>query len=305
MLRDRTLFVFILAFAGMVAFANFRPSSPDPADDVRTQETEFYINKAHPRERFDGVIIGDSRALRGLSPAAMTDSLPGLSLLNFAFNACGMSDDIYAAAESVLARDSSRRFIVLAPTALAFQPWKRANTMYWEYKRKARDLVWVYQSAPELAHATQPVSPSLAPRRLLGITPAKLLVQNFHDDGWIETHQTPIDDLSDLEPHRQRLVGNSVDSTMIAGLMRQTRAWTTRGVRVFAFYPPALPARTAMEDSMLGFDRGAFAAEFTAAGGTWLEVESAGLTTYDGSHLDGESAKQLSARLAGAMRRSW
>lgn len=304
-MRDRTLITLILALAGLAAYGALRPSSPDPIDDVRARETAFYINKAHQQRVFDGIVVGDSRALRGVSPAAMAHSLGNRRIYNFAINSCGLDREIFAAAEKLLDPASPEPFVILAPTSLTFQPWKRQNAMFREYKAKARDQVWLYQHVPAIARFMQPVSPTVYLRRAFDIRPAKRLEQEFHADGWIATRQVPVDDLTDLSQHREYLAGNVVDPILIGELMLQTREWTARGIRVFAFYPPAQPARTAMEDSVLGFDRQAFAEEFVRAGGKWLDIGGEGLQTYDGSHLEADSAVRMSATLAEQVRRHW
>lgn len=303
--RDRTLIAFALALLGLAVYPFVRPSSPDPVDNVRAMETRFYIDKTHQKARYDGVIVGDSRALRGLSPGEISNALGGSRIYNFAFSACGLDGDIFAEAEALLDPGSRQPFVILAPSALSFQPWKRANAQFREYKAKPRDQVWLYQELPELAMWLQPHPPSIYLRRLFHIMPAELLEQEFHADGWIATNQTPFDDLRDIDLHRRRMEGHTIDPAMINELMQQTREWTDRGIRVFAFYHPAQPERTAMEDSMLGFDRAAFGASFAAMGGAWLEVSEAELQTYDGSHLISDSAVALSRELGETIKRAW
>lgn len=302
---DRTFQTMGLALLGVAAFAHLKPASPDPVENVRAQEAAFYIDKAHQRDRFDGIIIGDSRALRGVSTEAMTGELPGMRVYNFAFNSAGLGTLLYSEAEKLLDPASTGPFVVLAPTSLTFQPWKRANEMFHEYRSKARDQVWLYQHFPSVMERLQALSPSIYVRRALAITPAKRLEQEFRPDGWIATRQFPIDDLEDLEKHRQYLAGNVIDPLLVEELMSQTRAWTARGIRVFAFMPPADQARVAMEDSMLDFDQREFRDAFVSAGGRWLEVNGEGLTTYDGSHLDADSARRMSQCLAREIAEAW
>ncbi|MBK8019078.1 MAG: hypothetical protein IPK20_21915, partial [Betaproteobacteria bacterium] len=44
---DRTFLTMGLALLGVVVFAQLKPASPDPVEDVRARETAFYIDKAH------------------------------------------------------------------------------------------------------------------------------------------------------------------------------------------------------------------------------------------------------------------
>lgn len=302
---DRTFQTLGLALLGVTVFAQVKPLSPEPVENVRARETAFYIDKAHQRDRFDGIIIGDSRALRGISTEAMADELPNLRLYNFAFNSAGLGNLLYREGEKLLDPASDTPFIVLAPTTLTFQPWKRANEMFREYRNKAWDQVWLYQNLPSLTESLQPLSPSVYIRRAYNIRPAKLLEQDFRPDGWIATRQTPVDDPRELAKHRENLAGNVIDPILVEEMMSQTRSWAARGIRVFAFMPPADRARLAMEDSVLSFDRQAFRDSFVAAGGRWLEVTGEGLHTYDGSHLDADSAREMSRALAHEIAKAW
>jgi hypothetical protein len=295
----------MLALVGLVAYGAVRPTSPDPLDDVRARETGFYINKANQPLKFDGIVVGDSRALRGVSTDAMRSDLGNIRVFNFAINSCGLGREIYVEAEELLDPTSPNQFIILAPTSLTFQPWKRENAMFHEYRQKARDQVWTYQHMPFLAQFMQPVSPSVYLRKAFHIVPDKRLEQEFHADGWIATRQIPVDDLSDLSILHKSLAGNVIDPLLVKEFMAQTREWTARDIRVFAFYPPAHPERTALEDSVLGFNRQEFSEEFTLAGGKWIEIDGTGLQTYDGSHLNADSATRMSRILAKHVKARW
>ena len=169
--NERIVRTFALALLGLVAFAVWRPSSPDPIEDAQSRESWFFINKAHPVERFDGVIYGDSRSLRGISPGIIGQEVPGLDLYNFSWNAGGMNPEMYREIENLLDPDAPRPVIILAPTALSLQTAKVANDQFHQYQRKPMDQVELYRHLPRLADWFQPVSPSVYLRRILGIRP--------------------------------------------------------------------------------------------------------------------------------------
>lgn len=301
MFRERITTTLIMAALGLVGFGLFKPSSPDPVDDSQAQQTWFFINKAHVQERFDGVIVGDSRGLRGLSPDRIQEFLPGCRIFNASFNAGGMNPEMYAFAEGLLDAKATDPMIILAPTSLSFMPHKKANSQYHEYRNKPRDQVWLYANFPGFAQWFQPFSPSVYFRKMLHLAPVHLLQQEFHANGWIETEQTPHDDIADLGIHNERLEGQTMDPGLVDDFMAQTARWVARGIKVYSFFPPAYPPRVAMEDSLLEFDRPAFRDRFIASGGIWLEVDQSGYSSYDGSHLTGKSAMDLSAALGQAI----
>ena len=298
---ERLVQTMILAAVGLALFGVIRPDSPDPQEDAVSHKTWFFINKTHQGPDYTAVIIGDSRALRGVSPGEMSAELDGTKIFNFSFHAGGMNKEMYQEGEKLIADGMARPVIVLAPTALSFLPSKASNSQFHEYRDKPRDQVWIYRHWPDLAFWFQPVSPSIYIQKSIGYQPAKLLFQDFQADGWIATDQDPRDDLADLSLHRARLAGLKVAEARIQELMQQTRQWSDRGFRVFGFFPPAYGPRVAQEDSMLGFDRVTFVQSFRSAGGTWLDLEDPALESYDGSHLDRASAVKLSRALARGM----
>ncbi len=295
---ERILRTLILAVAGLALFGLFRPHSPNPVDDSGSRKTWFFINKTQQGSVYDGVIIGDSRALRAVSAQALADSLGGMRMFNFSFHAGGMNREMFQEAEKLLDDKSLTPIVVLAPTSLSFQPDKAQNAQFHEYRNKPRDTVWIYRHFPGLSHWFQPVAPSIFIRRVLRVQPPILLQQDFHDDGWIATDQVPRDDLANLPINRHPPVGEMADESLIHDFMDQTREWTGRGVKVFGFFPPAYEPRIAREDSLLGFDREAFIKSFETAGGIWLDIARDRYQTYDGSHLERNSAINLSWDLA-------
>jgi hypothetical protein len=292
--RERLIRVGILAVLGLALMGMFRPSSPDPKEDVQSAQTTFFINKAHNQGQYDLVIVGDSRALRGMASEILEKQLPGQSIYNLSFHAGGLNQQMYQEAEKLLQPGSPRKSILLAPTSLAFLPHKKSNSQFNEYRGKPRDQVWLYQNHPGWAEFFQPVSPSVYLRSLLDLKPHELLFQEFKSGGWIATNQTPHDDVTDFSDQKEILASFQIDPTLIDDLMTQTRDWTARGIEVYGLFPPAYSPRVAFEDSILGFDRGEFRRSFTAAGGVWLDVDEAGYTTYDGSHLVKESSLEWS-----------
>ena len=297
MLRERIIAVFVLALVGLVLLGLLRPVSPDPQDDVRAARNAFFIEKTHGRPVYDMVVVGDSRALRGISPGEIERLNPGLRVYNFAFHAGGFNDEIFAAAEALLDPASPHKAMVIAPTPLGFIQWKQNNAQYREYLHKPVDEVLLYSKGFALAHFLQPLSPTVFLRKALGMKPPRLLEEDFTAAGWISTRQTPADNFADLSVLRDQLLGNRSEPAVMANLMAQVADWESRGIHVFGTFVPAYAPRVALEDSMLDFPRQAFMADFDRAGGRFFSDPGTGYETYDGSHLYADSAVRFSAVL--------
>jgi hypothetical protein len=53
-----------------------------------------------------------------------------------------------------------------------------------------------------------------------------------------------------------------------------------------------------LEDSLSGFKENIIKSRIINNGGRWLDIEESLYSTYDGSHLDGESARLFSVHIA-------
>lgn len=304
MFRERIIQVFILVTLGLALMGLLRPSSPDPTEDVQSAQESFFINKAHQTAQYDMVIVGDSRALRCLAPEIIEEQLSDTKIFNLAFHAGGMNLEMYGEAEKLLASDSTRKGIILAPTSLAFLPHKKSNSQFKEYRLKPRDQVWLNKNHPGWASFFQPASPSVYLRRWFDLKPKELLYQEFKPSGWIATTQVPRDDVTDFAFQREVLATFKIDPSLVEDLMIQTGKWTAQGIAVYCLFPPAYAPRVAFEDSILGFDQQAFRRSFEDAGGIWLDIEGSEYVTYDGSHLEKESSIRLSEATGLALAKS-
>lgn len=301
-MKDTRMFLWvILTVAGLAAFGAVRPSSPDPNDDLKTEQTHFFLNKTHGIEDAPAIILGDSRALRGLSPEAIASELPTPRFANFAFESGGMNAEMYDAVEARLGRDGTR-VVLLAITPLAFMPWKVGNDQYHEYLRTSPEIVWIDRRRPEFLEFFEPVAPVVFVQRALNWKPQVAKRQVFHDSGWIESDQNPDAVAMETERAPGRLAGNAVSADLIGDFMARTAAWKAAGIRVFAVRPPSTPAMSALEDSILGFDQAHFVTSFTEAGGIWLPGEEGRYRTYDASHLRAGDAVEYSREIGRAIR---
>ena len=73
------------------------------------------------------------------------------------------------------------------------------------------------------------------------------------------------------------------------------------GVGVVAFVPPRTPAMQKLESETGGWSKHDIKDQLEAAGAHWIDLKWDGLSSYDGSHLDEESAEIVSKRLGVAL----
>jgi hypothetical protein len=297
--RERIVPVLVLSALLVGGLGALLPASPDPEDEALAAEDRFYLAKTHGPHRCDVIVLGDSRALRGIAPSEMEEVLPGRRIFNFAYNAGSLNPEMYREAEKRLdPRSDEPAAVLLAVTPLSLLGWKATNEQYAELRAVPPDEVWLKIHRPGLVRYFQPLTPSAFIAAALGPANAPRTLQTFHDDGWIESERTPPNPEEALAVYAKRLRGRSVDAGLVDALVERTVRWSERGIRVFAFRPPTTDAVVALEDRMTGFDEEALARRVEEAGGRWLRFGNDGYGTYDGSHLDRESARRFSRDLA-------
>ncbi|MFO7655221.1 MAG: hypothetical protein R6X25_15585 [Candidatus Krumholzibacteriia bacterium] len=302
-MRDRMVQTCLLAAVVIVVVGLIGPTPRDPYRAARPAESSFYIHKVHTAGSYDVVVLGDSRTLNAVAPAELAAVLGDIRVFNFAYQSGGLNPEIYAAGERRLDPDSPRPTMVLGVSPLTLLAERANNTQYRLHRDKPRDEVLLKQHFPEVAQFFAPIEPGDIIGRLFNLRPKVMYYQEFHDDGWIAARLVPPDTARAMEPLAADLAGMKIDDQLVAALVAQTHQWHREGITVFAFRPPAQSWAKALEDSLLGFDEAALARAVQSAGGIWLEFSPAAYPTYDGSHLDHESARKFSRDLASKMAR--
>lgn len=316
MRKERTLLVLLLALPLLLLTLSLKPlSSPlsilplyeDPVRRSGVYGERFWVLKTHSQQKYDMILMGDSRVYRGISPQAMSSVLSDLRILNFGYSGGGLNPVMYQAAEQRLDPQSSRPCIVLGITPLTLTAYAEKNEHYLQELNRPADYIFVHRHLLRLLDLFDPLNlnallsgslwsasgaTSAAPSSTQGY------YQEFHDDGWIASWSIPEDPNRTLPSFREIFSKTPVKSELVQSLLDQVRAWSTSGVRVYAFRLPSSPAMLALEDQYSGFDEIAFSQQFEQAGGTWFSIPLAPYHSFDGSHLTKDSALQLSTDLA-------
>ncbi len=299
-----SFFCLCLAAFLILGIALLRPLDGSSEALDRLKANRFWIMKAQNRGRYEVLILGDSRSYRGLSPAEMSKALGNSSIYNLAFSAGGLNQEIYDAASGMLDMGGKNRMIVLGVTPGALMASTENNRQYREEHNRPRSayLERVYIDA-RLQHFVpfdwERLMYSVAGRHFTG----KSYVNRYTDDGWVGSGEYPEDPTEELIAYREVMARFQVKAALVRALYEQTRAWSSKGIRVFGFRPPTSQAMLDLENKMSGFDERKFIEGFEAAGGRWIPVEPASYHSYDGSHLDEASAIRLSDYVAAQIAR--
>jgi hypothetical protein len=304
-LKQRTFFTLITAAIIIILTGLLRNQNDLSISGGQTATDRFWIMKAQNKSKNDVVLIGDSRTYRGLDPDEMKKFLPGMSIYNFAFSSGGLNPQIYEAAEKLLDPESRNKTILIGIDPGALNSLYEGNYQYnLEHNRpRSAYLERVY------INPTLQIFTSFADVIFGQVTVKQnanaIYVNHYHDNGWVGSYKIPEDTGEALPLFRSEMEKYKTKPELVKALIDQTRDWTSKGIRVFAFRTPASYSMLKLENEMSRFDEKSFVRAFESAGGTWIPVDPSQYHSYDGSHIDEVSAKRLSAYVAKEMAKKY
>lgn len=296
LLTDKTVLTGLLAVVLALLAGALRPGS---AESGLYQYGQHAL-KATWGAQFDLVVTGNSRVERGVSPAAMGDVLTGTRIANLGMAGTGLSADYLSAARQLLdpASTSPATAIGVSPGALVEANMQR--NAFIEARSQQPVELWLVREFGGLARLFSAYSRSEL-KQLAGL-PAPTARQVNHADGWSAFYNMSSATASQkLANYRKLFEYEQVSRVRVAELLATVGRWSSAGITVYGFRPPAGPKMTALEDGLSGLDMHSFAQEFKAAGGVWLEIDQAAYSAPDNSHLEAGEAQRFSRDLAAAI----
>ncbi|NOZ46835.1 MAG: hypothetical protein GXO79_08630 [Chlorobi bacterium] len=290
MKKERTFLALMLAVLFMIMAGLFLPKP----GLVKVQRKRFWALKTYTKTKHNLIILGDSRAYRGVSPEAMHKILPGIDIFNFGFSSGRLNKFIYKQGEKRLDLNGKTKIILLAvtPNALTKHPDENAQINSQLYLPKEEIYQRIY-FAPLLTFFT-----SVKPEDFKQKKKKVNYVEKFHDDGWVESYKIPEDTTFAMKSYRKWFTKTDVNPGMVNDLILQTKEWSNKGIKVFAYRPPSTYSMEFLEDSLANFREERLIKRFEEAGGIWIPTKSSDYHSYDGSHLRYDSAIKLSEYLA-------
>jgi hypothetical protein len=302
--RERSARTLLIALALILLIGFIFSGKREPGRESDLVETRFWALKTRfLKAQYNVVLCGDSRVYRGISPAAMSSALPDFKIVNFGYSAGGLDRLMLKSAEALLDPEAKSRIIVLGVTPSSLTPFAAENEQYFSIKRKP--FSEVFESVYFL-HVKTFLMP-IFPREVKGLVSGTGTKSNGHhkiyyDDGWVASwYEVPRPE-EQLSLYRARFASHQVSSDLCQDVLQVVREWKSRGIQTIGYRPPATRAMVALEDSMSGFREAEFIKGFQNAGGIWLSFNLDDYVSYDGSHLEADSAKKLSRDLADKIR---
>ena len=299
---DRCVVTLVLSVFGICVYgANTRPSySGLPPDS-------FWRAKMAAVGTADVVVAGDSRVYRGVDPVALAGESSSGVVVNFGFSGTGFDKGYLNATRGMLS-STGARVIVLGVTPHSLTTAAVLKNTYNDYKQfyGVRLHPWQILVA-RILDRVPPITFANLRNMLFSRPPNNLSTgprTHFSANGYaarLTVGQDSDQTRKTMRHYSTIFNANQVAEPIVLDLFRFCEDCRASGVIVVAFRPPTTDEMEAIENSESGFNKSMFAASFEEAGGVWLEVAPDGLETYDGDHLDGQSATLFSKRIGKAL----
>ncbi|WMX15153.1 hypothetical protein [Aureispira sp. CCB-E] len=266
------------------------------------QSDWFWSNKVAPDRLYDVVFIGDSRIYRGINPELIEEALTvvdTLDVFNYGFSSAGLDTAFMNVGASLLDSNSNRRMIVLGVTASSLADENLANPHHWQEKKRHPIEIWQRKNINPYLSFFDPTSPEVIRNKALDKKSG--YYQVYKSNGWIASDKLPRDEWIEYW-HIQNTYPKVEFSTAVReNLIQKVAAWEAEGIEVFGFRPPAAAHFEAIE--MQYYPEKAIKTQFEAVGGTWIDIPNrTSYVTYDGNHLEEQSARRLSTFIGEQMK---
>ena len=295
-------FIRTLLMAALLVVAAGLLAPPTTWINTGVPSDAFWISKAFPAKHYDMVLAGDSRVLKGLSPAAMTAILPRERIYNFGFDHNAYTESYLTAIAALVDPSSNRKTIVLGISPQSLTPEAARRNGFSSLRENGRfGRFSMRYLSPYLAFF-QPYNVYYYWDLLHGESIIRYY-QHHYSDGWVASRKEPEDPGYQIARYRGRFEGNKVSPVITRQLFRHVAIWREQGIEVYGLRLPSSEPMLLLENQQSGFDQGTFIGDFENAGGVWLDFDHNGYHSYDGSHLREDAAQQISVNLAREIKR--
>jgi hypothetical protein len=292
---------YVLLFAALLTIPIY--ATRDEMDTEEIKRDRHWVIKTRNTDTYPVVFGGDSRVFRGISPADFSAEFEGIESYNYAFWANGYGKVYLEGLEKKIDTTADLQMIVLGLTPHSLTEKTAESVHYlWEFTRaKEHVLQTIYLSRLQEVFAPYRIRDLY--KRMLGKSKPNNYRITYHSNGWVESYWIVPDTSHSARFYKDLFEGDPVSEEVIRGLLEYVERWTGNGIHVAAFRPPTSHTIRNYEHERGGFCEEEFVQRFKDAGGIWIDVDPDAYQTFDGSHLDHESARRISADLGRQLKR--
>lgn len=258
----------------------------------------YWTNKTFTKKKFDILIGGDSRVYRGVAPNIIESEIEQnkfieLDIFNIGFSGAGFSKQYLQFLENKLDSTSKYQTLILGLTPHSFLNKSYNNDQLLEYQTKKEDQIFkdLY-----LSPYTKYFAP-YNPYELFDDSTDAYII-DYQNDGFAKSQHLNGDykltywiywDIYNREQVQDSIVGNFI---------QWAKTIKAKGINLVCYVPPTDSTMNSIETIMSGFNTDSIKSEILKLGGYWLDTDYKNYHSYDGSHLEFESAYKLSYKLS-------
>ena len=274
----------------------------DEMDTEEIKKNRHWVVKTRNTETYPVIFGGDSRVFRGISPDDFSAEFGGIESYNFAYWANGYGRSYLEGLEDKIDTTADVQVIILGLTPHSLTKKTAESPHYhWELTRAKRSAIeTIYFSTIQQIFAPYRINDLV--KRILGKSSPNNYRITYHPNGWVESYWIVPDTSHSARFYKDLFEGDPVTEEVISGLLEYVERWTRKGIHVAAFRPPTSHTIRQYEHERGGFNEEEFVQRFKDAGGIWIDIDPDAYQTFDGSHLDHQSARQISADLGRQLR---
>ena len=275
-------FISFIFFFSCGVFLNLNPFSPK--EKQLLEERVFWTNKAHISKKFDAVIIGDSRALRGINPSELSTFR---TVYNYSFRSLELTVGFVSESLKLLKNQNSTLIIGLTPNSLV--ETANPNEHFFEYKNISFE--------ERLLKTNLTVAKLLSPikdRKYESKSRPKY-TKTFHKNGFIATDLVETEIEKGLNTYEERFQTLKVSYSKLDKILKFLKE---KNINVIFFRMPSCKEMVVIEDKYSGFNPKLVKEKIQSYGLKWLDINNPyQYDTYDASHLRPYSAMSFSKNL--------
>lgn len=265
-----------------------------PKNKEKYLRDRFWTQKTFAPSKYDIVIMGDSRTYRGLSPSVIEKTLPGMKVLNFGYSNGGLNPVMFDAAQKKLSDEGVDKVIVIGVSPNCITGYSQNNDQYVQEKNRPREDIFERLYLNKLLYYFSPTTPEALKEKLTQKPASSYYLNEYYSNGYVLSEKFPIDSTEAIPSYIKDYTNYKVEDQSIAILAAQIENWSRKGIKVIGFRPPTTFSMRALEDTLGHYNEALIKERFSKAGGYWVDIYPGKFKTYDGSHLDENSAILLS-----------
>ena len=271
---------------------------PEPMNS-KASESFFWNNKVNDTKKYNFIVSGDSRAYRGVSPYEIETIIQNFEVKNLGFSSGGFNEEVFKLINKYLDINKNDNIVLicLTPFSLTNSAYERGHIKSLEKNRGFEN--WKINNLTKRLTFFDPIIPSEIAARYFSYG----YYHKYHKNGWIESEKHPINRDIALKLYAKEFANNNFSEKSFQVLLDNIYDLTNKNVKVFTLRMPVYYKLKSLEDSLSGFNEEIVKSRIISNGGKWLNIQESFYSTYDGSHLDGESARLLSRNIAKKIKR--